>query len=429
MRRVLMLLVLMGLATSRGFSADDSKPRVFPGVWYRTPEKRGVMAAFLASGDLTIDTETISFASKKIQLAIPTWNVKGAHATSFPDDPVNNWFVVDYDEGGAGKAVAFKDGHMTKNDTAMIFNAMRAAVSAQAVAHLAALHTTRVESLYYSNDSVPKDVWKLVAAPDLEEPLLEAYAAGDPDDLYRYNLIMILNRRSGKVEDAAMRQRIHDCMLKAVQKDSFGWAKVEALDGLSRLGGEKEALAQADLLMKSDEDAAIHEDVAKWIKGATKAPENDLLLTVCTRAEAAKFEAQGHKDKSQQMAHLVCQISANVCREKPDDAGCKTTLRELDEYLHGSGSSMLFEAAQGGRDDLVKSMLGLGSNVNAAKADGWTALMAAAAAGNAGTVQALIGAGADAALANKDGKTALALAEAGAHTDVAGILKGQGQTR
>ncbi len=177
-------------------------------------------------------------------------------------------------------------------------------------------------------------------------------------------------------------------MTGALLKDSFGWVKVEALDALRRLGDQKEALAQAKVLRK--------------------------------------LEADGNKDKSKSMAQLVCRVAAIVCTEKPDQDACKNTLRELDDHLRASGSSMLFEAAHRGCSDIVKAMIGLGADVNAAKADGRTALMAAAATGHVETVQALLSGGADAALTDKDGKTALTLAEAEGHSDVADILREHG---
>src|SRR5882672_8417263 len=252
------LFVLIGLVPSRALSSTAaSSSQVFQGIWYRTPEKRGVIAAWLASGDLTLGVDTISFESKKIHLAIPTGAIKRLAPADFPDDPVHTWILVEYDEGGSTRAAAFKDGHLVKGDTGAVYQAFLSTLTAQAASTIPELHTTRVESLYYTNETVPKNVWKLVFAPGLEDVLLSTYASGDPDDLFRYNIIMILNRRTVGVKDAGMRQRIHDCLMDALGKDSFGWIKVEALDALRRLGDEKEALAQADLLMRSDKDAAI----------------------------------------------------------------------------------------------------------------------------------------------------------------------------
>jgi ankyrin repeat protein len=429
------LPVVFGLTISPGLSSPADPPkaegarapgiesREFQSIWYRTPEKRGKIAAWLDSGDLTVGPESVSFEAKKFQLSIPTSSITRVAPADFRDDPAHTWILVEYNESGSAKAAAFMDGRMMKGNTGAVYEALRSALSAQAASTIAALHTTRVESLYYTNETVPKSVWKLVFVPDLEDALLQAYASGDPDDLYRFNIIMILNRRVAGVKDEKIRERIHECLLGAIQKDSFGWVKVEALDGLRRVGDEKEALAQAEVLMSSDKNAAIHEDVAKWVKGVVKVPPDDLMLQACTEMEAARFRAEGHKEKSQLMGQLVCQVAANVCKENLDQDACKNTLHDTDDYLRTTGSSMLLEAARHGRSDIVKTMIGLGTNVNSTYANGSTALMVAAAAGHVETVQALLSGGADASMMDKDGKTAIALAEMGAHSDVAEILR------
>lgn len=269
-------LVLVGLATSQ-VRADDAQAAPsshhFSGIWYRTPEKRGVLAAWLASGDLTVGADTIVFESTKLNLTIPSASVSRVFDSPLPNGGGIEWIVVEYDDGGTKKAAAFRDGRMFKGDNGAVHEALfRATLSAGAAPMIAQLHTTRLESLYYTNESVPAIVWKLAGAPDLEDALLRAYASGDPDDLFRFNIIVILNRRAVSVKDSQTRQRMHDCMTEALRTDSFGWVKVEALDALRRLGDETEALAQADVLMKSDKDAAIHDDVAKWLKGVTTAP-------------------------------------------------------------------------------------------------------------------------------------------------------------
>jgi len=438
------LVVLFGLASSGGSpgTADSAKSEKLPspgsdakavpssqqfqGIWYRTPEKRGVFAVFLASGDLTVGADTISFESKKIQLTIPTAGIIRLVPADFPDDPVHTWILVEYEEGDSIKAAAFKDGRMIGGDTQAVHEALESALSASAALSIAALHTSRVESLYYTNETVPRNVWKLVSAPGLEDELIQAYTSGDQDDLFRYNIIMILSRRAAKVEDEGTRQRIRNCMMEALAKDSFGWVKVEALDALARLGDEKEALAQAEVLMRSGKYAEIHQDVAKWIKGVTTASSRDLVMEVCTEVETKKFEGKGQKEKSKTMAQLVCRVAANVCAEKPEEDACKNTLRDLDAHLQGSGSSMLFETAYRGLSDLVKTMISLGSDVNAAKTDGWTALMLAAAEGHGATVAILMNAGAHPNAKNSLGRTPLMFASSYGFTDIVKDLLARG---
>lgn len=273
------LLLLLGLATP-GIPAGTPPPstpegarppavaanaalsRRFQGVWYRTPEKRGKLAAWLASGDLTVGVGTISFESKKLSLTIPTASIREVESIQFPDDPANAWIVIKYAEGRSARAAAFKDAGMGRGTEAirMAFlstwlSGEPAPATAPAEADIASaiesLHTTRLESLYYANDKVPKNVWRLVFTPGLDDSLLRAYRVGDRDDLFRFNLIMILNRRAVGLEGEEPRRKVYDCMLEAVRTDSFGWVKVEARDALRRLGADKAVLEEADALIKS----------------------------------------------------------------------------------------------------------------------------------------------------------------------------------
>ncbi len=95
------------LAPGGGVDAA-SLTRRFDGVWYRTPEKRGKIAAWLASGDLTVGETTIAFESKKMTLTIPTENVKRVLTAQFMDDPINTWILVEYSEEKSTKTAAFK---------------------------------------------------------------------------------------------------------------------------------------------------------------------------------------------------------------------------------------------------------------------------------------------------------------------------------
>jgi hypothetical protein len=94
---------------SPGSGVDvSSLTRRFDGVWYRTPEKRGKIAAWLASGELTVGVDTISFESKKIHLTIATASVMRVLTVQFPDDPANTWIAVEYGAEGSTKTAAFK---------------------------------------------------------------------------------------------------------------------------------------------------------------------------------------------------------------------------------------------------------------------------------------------------------------------------------
>jgi hypothetical protein len=249
-------------ARSPGGAAETPRSSiVFPDVCYRTAEKRGKSAGCLATGDLTIGTQTISFESEKVRLSIPTASIRDVSSTQLPKDPKNDWILIKYEEGGSPSNAAFM-GAAAGGDTKSIHAAAQlswltgaptqptASTEAEAASAINNLHTTRLESLYYSNSTVPKNVWRLAFTPGIDDALLRAYKAGDPDDLFRFNIIMILNRRAVTADSDEHRQQVYDCMLEAVRKDSFAWVKIEARDALRRLGAGKEVLQEADALIK-----------------------------------------------------------------------------------------------------------------------------------------------------------------------------------
>jgi len=245
----------------RGASDTAPLPMVFPGVWYRTPEKRGKISAWLARGDLTIGADTIAFESKKIKVSIPTASIRDVVSTAFRDDLANTWIVIAYDEGGTPRSAAFKGARLGRETEAIRLAAQSAWLTgapeppteptkAEIDSAIDNLHTTRVESLTYSNRTVPKNVWRLVFTPGIDDALLRAYGAGDPDDLFRFNLIMILNRRALDLDTEEHRRQVYDCMIGALHNDSFEWVKVEARDALRRLGAGKDVLREADALIE-----------------------------------------------------------------------------------------------------------------------------------------------------------------------------------
>lgn len=95
----------------------------------------------------------------------------------------------------------------------------------------------------------------------------------------------------------------------------------------------------------------------------------DLVYNVCMEMHAGSVGAQ--------MLPIVCQVIADDCKANPRGDGCKQKLRPLDEKLKASGSSMLYAAAYTGRADVVRTMIGMGSDPNAPVANGWTPLLIA----------------------------------------------------
>ena len=102
------------------------------------------------------------------------------------------------------------------------------------------------------------------------------------------------------------------------------------------------------------------------------------------------------------------------------DAGADVDARDDD------GWTALMWAAQEGRADAVRLLIGAGADVDIDDDDGWTALMLAAGEGRADAVRLLIGAGADVNADDDDGWTALMWAAQEGRTDTARLLMDAG---
>jgi hypothetical protein len=98
---------------------------------------------------------------------------------------------------------------------------------------------------------------------------------------------------------------------------------------------------------------------------------------------------------------------------------------ELDlEAAGADGCTALYLAANGGHADAVRALAEAGANVNAVAArTEYSALHAAAQCGHAAVVRALLEAGADGTLLTKAGKTALQIARRKQHADVVQALE------
>ena len=144
----------------------------------------------------------------------------------------------------------------------------------------------------------------------------------------------------------------------------------------------------------------------------------DLVYDVCMEVHA--------KSVGERMLPIVCQVVADDCRDNPGGDGCKKKLQPLDEKLKASGSSMMYAAAYAGRADVVRTMIGMGSDPNATVATGWTPLLIAAAEGHDATVATLLEAGADPNVKNQLGRTALMFASSKGFTAIAKNLLERG---
>ena len=88
------------------------------------------------------------------------------------------------------------------------------------------LRHERIETLYYSN--YPENFKELMLRDDAIFTLVDAYNTGG-DDLFRFNVIIILNHIKPLTD--AQRDAISQCLCRAV-KDTSPWVRTEAVWGL-----------------------------------------------------------------------------------------------------------------------------------------------------------------------------------------------------
>ena len=126
MTRSASVTLFTGVVFCSLFAAGAQEPtraapvgRKFEGVWYRT-EERGKFAVFLASGDLTIGPDLLSFDSKKHPITIPASSIRRVHMAKFDDTPEWSWMVVEYSDQGGVRIAAFRDAGFGKDTDAIL---------------------------------------------------------------------------------------------------------------------------------------------------------------------------------------------------------------------------------------------------------------------------------------------------------------------
>lgn len=113
---------------------DFPLPAIFEKVWYR-PAKRGFsLKPYEDSGTLTINHQTIEYASDKRTMVIPMKDVQWVSFGPIPGNRTfgdsDEWDVIRFVKDGSVETVAFRDGHhlnFSGPDTTRIFQALRAA--------------------------------------------------------------------------------------------------------------------------------------------------------------------------------------------------------------------------------------------------------------------------------------------------------------
>lgn len=158
---------------------------------------------------------------------------------------------------------------------------------------IATLQRERIEQLYYPR--YPDNVKELVVRDGIVIDLIRAYEQGG-DDLYRFNLIVILNHRT-TLSDAE-RTAIVQCLHRAI-KDRSPWVRTEAVFGLGFVGTSRSIPAVIPLL--DDQDAnVINEAIITLAKiaGGTDLPVSNQEMSAEDRQKAVKFWKQWWRKNS-----------------------------------------------------------------------------------------------------------------------------------
>ena len=280
----------------------------------------------------------------------------------------------------------------------------------QSVAALVeSLRHTRVESLYYSRKLLPESVKTLIAVPGIEGELCGRYEKADPDELYRFNLIIVMNRRAVYVGVEDTRRLLGACLVKALD-DSSALVRTEAANALGRLNFPDSA-PRLEQALRGDGDVNVAYEAFRALmryRGKEVFPpayladtgRMDVARKVLTKDDLhARVTAEG------QTLLMIAAFGGN--------ASLVSMLLELGADvtpLDGFGQSALYLAAWKGHVDAARILLARGADINQRTLKGWTPVLIAAAEGHAATVRMLIDAGADVNVRNRFGRTALMFA-------------------
>jgi HEAT repeat protein len=161
---------------------------------------------------------------------------------------------------------------------------------------IATLQQERIEQLYYPK--YPENVKELIVRDGIVLALTRAYDRGG-DDLYRFNLIVILNHRStlSDLERAAIVQ----CLYHAI-KDTSPWVRTEAVFGLGFLGTPRSIPIIIPLLDDQDQNV-VNETILTLAKlaGGKDLPVCNQEMPVEERQKAVEFWKEWWHENSSEM--------------------------------------------------------------------------------------------------------------------------------
>ena len=146
------------------------------------------------------------------------------------------------------------------------------------------LRHNRIEQLYY--DNFPPNVKELMVRPEIVPDLVSAYDHGG-DDLFRFNVIVILNNRSALSETD--KNDILQCLERAVN-DSSPWTRTEAVWGLGHLGAAQ-IIPSIISLLDDPNPKVVNEAILSLAKltGTRDLPISNQHMSEETRTEAVLF--------------------------------------------------------------------------------------------------------------------------------------------
>jgi hypothetical protein len=126
------------------------------------------------------------------------------------------------------------------------------------------LHQSRNETLYYDESTYPKNVNQIIDDKNIINPLVSAYHADTNDDLFRFNIIMILNKKLRSHVSDKEKDLIGNCLLESL-KDSSPWVKTEAVWGLGFIA-EKKFVPMIMPLLDDKDDNVVNEAILTLTK-------------------------------------------------------------------------------------------------------------------------------------------------------------------
>ncbi len=117
------------------------------------------------------------------------------------------------------------------------------------------LHESRVEELYYRDARFPRNVRELIGQSGNTAELISAFDRDISDPMFRFNIVMILNRKSAA--DPAERGAIAEALARAL-KDEHPWVRTEAVWGLGRIG-KPDRLPSIIALLDDPDESVVNE--------------------------------------------------------------------------------------------------------------------------------------------------------------------------